>query len=248
MTPEPGRMNESWGDCRTIAAGEDFAFVCAGCGNCCRERRDLVLSGYDLYRIARRLSLSPRIVAGAFCKSYVAPQSCLPTLRLTPDPKTGNCRFLKALPVPSTPRVRWLVRSTRWGSASTHEPPKPSILPSCPCAGQTPGQGRPCRITCKIPACRNVSGQMPAGLSSAHKFRNSCWPSAGPSTRILRRPSNALSARYTTITRWAMNFTPSSNKTLPHCSPFWTGCWHKKRSGSPYGSHSVFCNKIRTDL
>ena len=55
----------------------------------------MVLSGYDLYRIARRLSLSPRIVAGAFCKSYVAPQSCLPTLRLTSDPKTGNCRFFE---------------------------------------------------------------------------------------------------------------------------------------------------------
>lgn len=95
MTPEPGRMTETWGDCRTIAAGESFAFVCAGCGDCCRERCDLVLSGYDLYRIARRLSLSPRIVAGAFCKSYVAPQSCLPTLRLTPDPKTGNCRFFE---------------------------------------------------------------------------------------------------------------------------------------------------------
>ena len=95
MTPEPGCMTEMWGDCQPLVAGESFAFVCAGCGDCCRARRDLVLSGYDLYRIARRLGLSPRIVAGAFCKSYVAPQSCLPTLRLTPDPKTGNCRFFE---------------------------------------------------------------------------------------------------------------------------------------------------------
>ena len=72
-----------------------FRFACAGCGDCCRQRRDLVLSGYDLYRIARRLSLSPRIVAAAFCKSYLAPESCLPALRLTPDPKTGNCRFFE---------------------------------------------------------------------------------------------------------------------------------------------------------
>ena len=54
-----------------------------------------MLSGYDLYRIARRLSLPPRIVAAAFCKSYLAPESCLPALRLTPDPKTGNCRFFE---------------------------------------------------------------------------------------------------------------------------------------------------------
>lgn len=92
---EPGRSTESWDLGPIVAPGDSFPFVCAGCGDCCRQRRDLVLSGYDLYRIARRLQLSPRIVAGAFCKSYIAPQSCLPSLRLTPDPSTGNCRFFE---------------------------------------------------------------------------------------------------------------------------------------------------------
>ena len=92
---EPGRCGEHWDDCPRLAAGDRFDFACAGCGDCCRQRRDLVLSGYDLYRIARRLSLPPRIVAAAFCKSYLAPESCLPALRLTPDPKTGNCRFFE---------------------------------------------------------------------------------------------------------------------------------------------------------
>lgn len=90
---EPGRGGENWALGPVLAMEEPFPFVCVGCGDCCRQRRDLVLSGYDLYRIARRLRLSPRIVAHAFCKSYVASQSCLPALRLTPDPKTGNCRF-----------------------------------------------------------------------------------------------------------------------------------------------------------
>lgn len=75
---EPGRCGEHWDDCPRLAAGDSFDFACAGCGDCCRQRRDLVLSGYDLYRIARRLSLPPRIVAAAFCKSYLAPESCLP--------------------------------------------------------------------------------------------------------------------------------------------------------------------------
>mgnify|MGYP000986299261 CR=1 FL=1 len=92
---EPGRCGECWDACPRLSAGEPFDFACAGCGDCCRQRRDLVLSGYDLYRIARRLRLSPRIVAAAFCKSYIAPESCLPALRLTPDPKTGNCRFFE---------------------------------------------------------------------------------------------------------------------------------------------------------
>ena len=95
MTVEPGRSGENWDDLPRIAAGDSFDFACAGCGGCCRGRRDLVLSGYDLYRIARRLGLSPRIVAGGFCKSYLAPQTLLPALRLTPDPRTGNCRFFE---------------------------------------------------------------------------------------------------------------------------------------------------------
>ena len=92
---EPGRGGENWALGPVLAMEEPFPFVCVACGDCCRQRRDLVLSGYDLYRIARRLRLSPRIVAHAFCKSYVASQSCLPALRLTPDPKTGNCRFFE---------------------------------------------------------------------------------------------------------------------------------------------------------
>lgn len=95
MIAEPGRSTETWDLGPALAAGDSFPFVCAGCGDCCRKRRDLVLSGYDLYRIARRLRLSPRIVAHAFCKSYTGPQSCLPVLRLTPDPQTGNCRFFE---------------------------------------------------------------------------------------------------------------------------------------------------------
>ena len=94
MTVEPGRSGENWMTCRALR--DSFDLACAGCGCCCRGRRDLVLSGYDLYRIARRLGLSPRIVAGAFCKSYHRPRKrSLPALRLTPDPRTGNCRFFR---------------------------------------------------------------------------------------------------------------------------------------------------------
>ena len=53
MIVEPGRSGENWDDLPRIAAGDSFDFACAGCGGCCRGRRDLVLSGYDLYRIAR---------------------------------------------------------------------------------------------------------------------------------------------------------------------------------------------------
>ena len=43
-----------------LAAEDRFAFRCAGCGGCCRGREDIVLSGYDLYRLSRRLGLPPK--------------------------------------------------------------------------------------------------------------------------------------------------------------------------------------------
>ena len=63
----------------------------AGCGDCCRNRRDLVLSGYDLCRIARRLGLPPRLTADA--ASRFAPQTLLPAVVLRPNARTGNCPF-----------------------------------------------------------------------------------------------------------------------------------------------------------
>ena len=88
---EPGRAESAaaLAQCPRLAAGEPFDFVCAGCGDCCRNRRDLVLSGYDLYRIARRLGLPPRLTADAFCKQEFAPQTLLPAVVLRPNARTG---------------------------------------------------------------------------------------------------------------------------------------------------------------
>lgn len=95
MRVEPGRAGEQLGEPAALQLQEPFGFVCAGCGDCCRKRRDLVLSGYDLYRLARWMHLSPRTAAGAFCKEYLGELTCLPALCLTPDPATGDCRFLE---------------------------------------------------------------------------------------------------------------------------------------------------------
>ena len=94
---EPGRAESAaaLAQCPRLAAGEPFDFVCAGCGDCCRNRRDLVLSGYDLYRIARRLGLPPRLTADAFCKQEFAPQTLLPAVVLRPNARTGNCPFFR---------------------------------------------------------------------------------------------------------------------------------------------------------
>lgn len=72
-----------------------FSFACAGCGDCCRGREDIVLSGYDLWRIARRLGLPPKIVARGYCRGSIGPISGLPVLRLAPvKEQHNNCPFL----------------------------------------------------------------------------------------------------------------------------------------------------------
>lgn len=72
-----------------------FSFQCAGCGGCCRSREDIVLSGYDLYRLSRRLGLPPKITARAFCRTYIGSVSHLPVLRLAPvREEHNNCPFL----------------------------------------------------------------------------------------------------------------------------------------------------------
>lgn len=94
---EPGRFEAAaaLAGFPRLAEEDGLDFACAGCGDCCRGRRDLLLNGYDLYRLARRLGLPPRIVAEAFCKAYTGGETLLPTLRLAPRGKKGDCPFLE---------------------------------------------------------------------------------------------------------------------------------------------------------
>ena len=73
-----------------LARDEAFSFACAGCGCCCRGREDIVLSGFDLWRIAARLRLPPQIVARGYCRASIGTVSHLPVLRLAPVKETKS--------------------------------------------------------------------------------------------------------------------------------------------------------------
>ena len=82
-------------DMPLLGRQEQFRFACAGCGNCCRGREDIVLSGFDLWRIAARLRLPPQIVARGYCRASIGTVSHLPVLRLAPVKENrNNCPFL----------------------------------------------------------------------------------------------------------------------------------------------------------
>ena len=80
--PDPGRENLETD--LPLLPESLLPFRCAGCGSCCRGRRDLLLSGYDLYRLAVRLDLPPEVVAEGFCDQYTGPDTGFPALRLRP--------------------------------------------------------------------------------------------------------------------------------------------------------------------
>ena len=78
-----------------LEQGDTFEFACNGCGDCCRGREDIVLSGYDLWRICAYLRLPPQIVIRAFCRHYTGANSHLPVVRLKPlTGEKNNCPFL----------------------------------------------------------------------------------------------------------------------------------------------------------
>ena len=55
----------------------------------------ILLSGFDLWRIAARLRLPPQTVARAFCRASIGQVSHLPVLRLAPvKEERNNCPFL----------------------------------------------------------------------------------------------------------------------------------------------------------
>ena len=218
MTVEPGRCGEALSLGPALAAGDEFPFVCAGCGGCCRKRRDLVLSGYDLYRIARRLYLPPRVVAQAFCKSYIAPQSCLPALRLTPSPETGDCRFLEG------------------GACVIHEarPLACALYPLGQCIDPDTGA---VAYHAQLPLCglRREGRTLRQYLADAALDDPAgCGMRAGRPTRIFPPPYTVSPAPSTGTIPWAMNFTPSSSGTWRSCSRCWSASCNKRHPACFY--------------
>lgn len=94
--PDLGRRQfDPWLICRPVALIDRYGFGCAGCGDCCRGRKDLLLSGYDLWRICARVQLPPSVVVRGYCRKTIGAESLLPVLRIRPQSESQhNCPFL----------------------------------------------------------------------------------------------------------------------------------------------------------
>lgn len=66
----------------TLGVNDTFKFKCKECGKCCRNRDDILLSPFDIYRISKYLNLKPKEVFEKYCETYIGDTSLVPVVRL----------------------------------------------------------------------------------------------------------------------------------------------------------------------
>ena len=80
----------------TIGSEDTFRFHCTVCGECCKDRDDIILTPYDFYRLVRYLKQPMEEVFRDNCEWYVGPTSNLPVMVLRKrEDGDKSCPFLK---------------------------------------------------------------------------------------------------------------------------------------------------------
>ncbi len=78
-----------------VGLDDSFRFRCQQCGDCCRHRRDILLSPTDICRMAKALDLVPPEFLKQYCIAYIGDSSRLPVVRLASIGQDDHCPLLK---------------------------------------------------------------------------------------------------------------------------------------------------------
>ncbi len=78
-----------------LNADDSFKFHCTQCGKCCINRDDILLSPQDLFRIAKKLDLTPTDTVNQYCEAYIGNDSRIPVVRIKSKGSIQRCPFLK---------------------------------------------------------------------------------------------------------------------------------------------------------
>ena len=79
----------------TLNLDDTFQFRCDRCGNCCRDREDILLSPRDVYKLSKYLNLTPLAFFHQYCISYIGSGSRVPIVRLEAQGEHLTCPLLK---------------------------------------------------------------------------------------------------------------------------------------------------------
>jgi len=74
---------------------DTFKFSCKACGDCCRNRKEsIIITGYDVFRIAKELGIEMKEVVTKYTIGYIGNNSKLPVLIMKERPD-GSCSLLR---------------------------------------------------------------------------------------------------------------------------------------------------------
>ncbi|MCL2797632.1 MAG: YkgJ family cysteine cluster protein [Firmicutes bacterium] len=79
---------------QALGPEDTFRFKCRQCGKCCRNREDILLSPYDLFRLAKYLKIKSSEVIEQYCETYIGQVSNFPVVRLKPKGAGRVCPLL----------------------------------------------------------------------------------------------------------------------------------------------------------
>ena len=78
-----------------LGSKDHFRFRCTKCGRCCKNRVDILLSPFDLCRLARTLRVSLPEVLRDYGDLYIGETSKVPLVALKMQKENGRCPFLR---------------------------------------------------------------------------------------------------------------------------------------------------------
>lgn len=79
----------------TVGLDDTFKFHCTQCGKCCRNRDDILLSAYDIYKMSKALKMTPSQFFAKYCRSHIGDNSRVPIVRLISVGKDDRCPLLR---------------------------------------------------------------------------------------------------------------------------------------------------------
>lgn len=89
------RIDVDYAMSHKMGLDDTFEFHCKACGKCCKHRTDVLLTAYDVFRIARYLGRTLDDIIERYCEVYKGPDSHLPIVRIRPNPPDNACPFLR---------------------------------------------------------------------------------------------------------------------------------------------------------
>ena len=82
-------------DIKLLGLDDTLPFSCKACGKCCKDRHDLVLTPYDVFRIAKYFNRKTGEIIESYCEVYEGRDSHIPVVRVLPRPPDSGCPFLR---------------------------------------------------------------------------------------------------------------------------------------------------------